>query len=110
MLVMVPTRRSLLKEIASRSLNNRVIILGYINHDKLVTLLRKCRVLVTPTHKSFPEGRCMSAMEGLVMEVPVIAPDFGPFPYLVNHGVNGLLYKADHVDDLKGKLVSICSR
>jgi glycosyltransferase involved in cell wall biosynthesis len=97
----------LLKEIASRSLNNRVMILGYVSHEKLVSLLRKSRVLVTPTHRSFPEGRCMSAMEGLVMEVPVIAPDFGPFSYLVKHGVNGLLYKADHVDDLKEKLVSI---
>ncbi len=100
-------KETLLKEIESRALNKRVMVLGYIAHDKLVSLLRKCRVLVTPTQKSFPEGRCMSAMEGLVMGIPVIAPDSGPFPYLVKHGVNGLLYKVDCVGDLKEKLSSV---
>lgn len=100
-------KQALLKAITSRGLNERVKVLGYIGHDELVDLLGKCRVLVAPTHKSFPEGRCMSAMEGLVMEVPVIAPEFGPFPYLVKHGFNGMLYKVDCVDDLKDKLVRV---
>lgn len=100
-------RETLLKEIASRELNERIKVLGYLDHDNLVNLLKKCRVLVAPTHKSFPEGRCMSVMEALVMEVPVIAPDFGPFPYLVKHRINGLLYKADSVEDLRNKMICI---
>lgn len=46
----------------------------------------------------------MAAMEGLVMGVPVIGPDVGPFPYLITHGRNGLLYRADSVEDLADKL------
>ena len=43
----------------------------------------------------------MATMEGLVMGVPVVAPDFGPFRYLVVHGENGLLYEPDSVEDLQ---------
>ena len=42
----------------------------------------------------------MSVMEGLVMGLPVIAPNFGPFPYLVKDRVNGLLYVPDSVEQL----------
>ena len=47
----------------------------------------------------------MAAMEGLIMGKPVIAPNFGPFPYLVEHERSGLLYKADSVEDL-GRQIS----
>ena len=43
----------------------------------------------------------MAAMEGLVMGVPVIAPRFGPFPYLITHEQNGLLFEPDSVSDLR---------
>ena len=82
-------------------------MLGRIPHGELVGLLKKAKVLVTPTQGHFPEGRCMSAMEGLVMGVPVIAPDFGPFPYLVHHEVNGLLYETNSVEALKRRIQQI---
>ena len=46
----------------------------------------------------------MVVMESLVLGVPVVAPDFGPFPYLVVHGKNGLLYRPDSINDLAQKL------
>jgi glycosyltransferase involved in cell wall biosynthesis len=45
-------------------------------------------------------------MEGLIKGIPVIAPDFGPFPYLVKNGVNGLLYQVDSVEDLGAKIAN----
>ncbi len=62
---------------------------------------------VTPTRQSFPEGRCMTALESLALGTPVIAPDFGPFPYAVNHNVNGLLFNPDDVDALTQSLLNI---
>ncbi len=97
-------RHRLEKEITARQLEKKVLTLGRMPHDKLVDLLKKTKVLVTPTQRHFPEGRCMSAMEGLVMGLPVIAPDFGPFPYLVHHEVNGLLYKTNSVEALKSRI------
>ena len=62
-------------------------------------------MVVTPTQSQFPEGRCMATMEGLVMGVPVIAPNFGPFPFLVKHGENGLLFEPDSSHDIQDEFV-----
>lgn len=86
-------------------LKDKVRLLGYVNHDQIVGVMRRCFVVVAPTRKEFPEGRCMSAMEGMVMGLPVVAPDFGPFPYLVQDNVNGLLYKPNSRDDLRDKII-----
>ena len=42
----------------------------------------------------------MVALESLVLGVPVIAPDFAAFPYVGQHGANGLLYHAGDIDAL----------
>ena len=91
-------------KIKERKLSEKVTLLGMVPHEDLANLICKCDVVVTPTRSNFPEGRCMATMESLVMGVPVIAPDFGPFPYLVKHGENGLLYKPDSVTDLQKNL------
>ena len=49
----------------------------------------------------------MTTMEGLVMGKPVVAPDFGPFPFLVQHGTNGLLFESDSVEDLRRKIFQL---
>ena len=88
-------------EIRNASLDETVVVMGRVDHDKLLALIQKGYAVVTPTQGEFPEGRCMAAMEGLVMGIPVVSPDFGPFPYLVKHEENGLLFKTDSVDDLQ---------
>ena len=46
----------------------------------------------------------MVVLESLVLGVPVVAPDFGPFPYAVQHLVNGLLFEAGSRDALRQSL------
>jgi glycosyltransferase involved in cell wall biosynthesis len=94
----------LAREVESRDLNNKVKLLGYVPHNCLIKLLKRTKLVVTPTKGSFLEGRCMSAMEGLVMGIPVIAPRFGPFPYLVEDGINGFLYETDSITDMEKKI------
>jgi len=94
-----------LKKTAERlKLTNKVRFLGYINHEKIVAIIKNSTLLVAPTRKEFPEGRCMSVMEGLILGVPVVAPDFGPFPYLIRHNINGLLYAPNSTPDLRKKI------
>lgn len=97
----------LCERIDELGLNDRVELLGMVPHDRLGSVIRRSKVVVTPTLSKFPEGRCMAAMEGLVMGRPVIAPDFGPFPYLVKHKMNGLLYTPDSPEDLGRKISQI---
>jgi glycosyltransferase involved in cell wall biosynthesis len=46
----------------------------------------------------------MVVMESLALGIPVVAPNFGPFPFLVEHQKNGLLFEPDSVEDLAAKL------
>lgn len=95
------------ERVARYGLNSKVDILGRVEHHELLRLISWARCVITPTRSSFPEGRCMAAMEGLLMGRPVIAPDFGPFPYLIKDGVNGLLFVPDSVESLGQKVALI---
>jgi glycosyltransferase involved in cell wall biosynthesis len=41
------------------------------------------------------------------MGVPVVAPNSGPFPFLIKQGINGLLYETDSVEALKRAILSV---
>jgi glycosyltransferase involved in cell wall biosynthesis len=77
-----------------------VRLLGALPHAQLAALARRAHAIVTPTRPDLIEGRCMVALESLVLGVPVIAPDFAAFPYAIQHGTNGLLYKPGDIDAL----------
>jgi glycosyltransferase involved in cell wall biosynthesis len=82
------------RRVQERGLADTVLMSGKIMHDQLPSILRHVDIVVAPTRPEFPEGRCMVVLESLALGVPVIAPDFGPFPYAVQHLVNGLLFEA----------------
>ena len=103
---------SALKELQERvielNLKEQVLFLGEVNRERLFQTIKKARVIVTPTQGIFykgkniaTEGRCMTAMESLFFGIPLIAPDSGPFPYLIKHGVNGMLFETNSIDSLK---------
>ncbi|EFI35308.1 glycosyl transferase group 1 [Desulfonatronospira thiodismutans ASO3-1] len=98
---------ALKKEISSRRMNSRAKCLGRIAHDRLPKLMNIGHCLVVPTRIEYPEGRCMAAMEGLIAGLPVVAPDFGPFPYLIKDRGNGLLFKPDSPKSLKDCLTRL---
>lgn len=89
------------RRVGELRLGNKVRLLGMVPHKELAALIRASTVVVTPTQTAFPEGRCMATIEGLIMGKPVVAPNWGPFRYLVEHERNGLLYKPDSIEDLR---------
>ena len=92
------------RRVQEREVAGRVFMLGRIPHGHLPSILRHFDIVVTPTRPEFPEGRCMVILESLVHGVPVVAPDFGPFPYAVQHRVNGLLFEAGSRESLRQNL------
>jgi glycosyltransferase involved in cell wall biosynthesis len=48
-------------------------------------------------------------MESFYVGTPVIAPNYGPFPYLVEHEINGLLYETDNINALSAAIQRILS-
>lgn len=86
--------------VIEHGLEEKVMTIGRKDRSNTLRIINSSYLLICPTQSGFPEGRCMVAMEGLVMGVPVVAPNFGPFPYLVKENENGLLYKADSTEEL----------
>lgn len=101
---------SLLQQlIIQHHLQDQVYLHGNLPHAEVFNFLHQATVLVTPSQLRFPEGRCKSAMEAFYVGTPVIAPNYGPFPYLVEHEINGLLYEADNIKALSSAIQRILS-
>lgn len=99
-----------LKQRANSSPNAKDIeVLGKAPQNVVFSAVASATASVTPTRSVFPEGRCMTALESLALGTPVIAPNFGPFPYAVNHGVNGLLYEPDQVNSLASCMMQLAN-
>lgn len=88
------------RAVAAREMGDRVLLMGRIPHDVLSPVMRCATVIATPTRPPLQEGRCMVVAESFVVGVPVVAPAYAAFPYVVDHERNGLLFKPGSVDDL----------
>lgn len=82
-------------------LRSQVILLGQVEYSSIPNLVYQSLFVVTPTQSAYPEARCEAAIEGLTLGKPVIAPNYGPFPYLVKHNLNGLLFEPNSWTDLQ---------
>jgi hypothetical protein len=70
-------------------IGNRVIPLGYCQGDDLVAALRAMDVLLYPMPGT--DKTCRTVREALAAGVPVIAPNIGFLPQLIEDNVNGRL-------------------
>lgn len=76
---------------------------GVILHEpvcqmKLLDFLSTCDMMLYPNH--YVEASCMSVIEALANQVPVVTSDLGALPELVEHGKNGALIDG-HARDYK---------
>lgn len=99
-----PDLEELKRRVSNHAMEEHVIIPGQVDHHYLPNIIKRCTLAVTPTYRILPEARCKSAVEALVLGKPVIAPDYGPFAYLIKDGVNGLLFKPESIPDLQNKI------
>lgn len=102
-----PDFSSLQHVVAKSSIRIQIILLGHMEHELLPTLVHQCKLMVSPTHPGSTEARPKTVIEALAGGKLVIAPNFGPFPYLIKDGVNGLLYQSESVSDLRNKIITI---
>ena len=86
---------------------SQVKLMGFVEHGQLPALMAQAGVVVTPTRRALTEGLCSVVPESFVLGRPVIAPNFGPFPYLLEDDANGLLFEVEDVADLRRKLGAV---
>ena len=95
-----PEQKALAKQTKRLGLDSRVFLPGRIPYEQMGGVIQHSKFVVTPSKAYMGEGICKAAVEALLLGKAIIAPNFGPFPYLITHRINGLMYRTDHVDDL----------
>ena len=71
---------------------SHVEMLGWVDRARIMQELAWCDALVMPSRW---EGLPIAALEAMRAGRPIIASDRGPFPYMIDHGVEGLLVDID---------------
>jgi glycosyltransferase involved in cell wall biosynthesis len=83
-----PFFRKLEKEIRSRGLQKRIMLLGYVNRTKLIQTFQNATVQVIPSHY---EGMPTVLLEAMSCGLPVVATDISGNNDVISSGVNGFL-------------------
>jgi glycosyltransferase involved in cell wall biosynthesis len=82
----------------------RIEFLGQVSHDVLVKLRRRASVVISAArYENFP----MVVLEALSQGCPVVCPDAGGLPEMVEDGVSGLVYPSGGAAALASRIESI---
>lgn len=86
---------------------DRVEIMGTVDRQQKLDFLRSIDLFAVPTIYRDPKG--LPVLEALANGVPVVQPNHGAFPELIEATNGGLLHKPEDALDLADKLASLLS-
>ena len=89
---------ALRRDLSRLGLGDRVRFIGTVDRREKLTFLAGIDVLAVPT--VYPDPKGLSVIEALASGIPVVAPDDGIFPELLEKTRGGLLCQAGDVDSL----------
>ena len=87
-----PLHGDVSKELASLGQGFRLEMLGWVENERIPSILQEIDCLVLPS--IYPENQPVSIMEGLAAGVPAIASNSGGVPEIVENGDNGYLFQS----------------
>lgn len=93
------------KMIKEYRLEKRVKLLGFLNKDQMIDVIRKCKFVVVPS--IWYENCPYSILETLAIGKPVIGSDMGGIPELIQDGENGFIYSHNHIEELSDKMLQL---
>lgn len=94
-------RAALKQQALSLGIAERVRFAGAISSDDIPRRLARARLLVLPSRW---DGWGMVVNEALAMGVPVIVSDRSGAMDLIQHGINGFIFRSEDVEDLRQAL------
>jgi len=96
-----PMQQPLKKLVCELSLTRKVCFAGYLREEELIQLYRRSSVFVLP---SSMEGLSLSLLEAMSFGKRIIVSDSANSG-VIQHEVDGLIFRHDDVDDLARKLL-----
>lgn len=95
-----PSYTKLLRKFAKN--NPKIEFLGSFKNQKVAKILQNIDIIVTPS--TWYENSPITIMESLSTGTPVVTSNLGGMSEMVQHNVNGLLFKMGNVYDLSKQL------
>jgi len=97
-------RETLEKQVANLGLSDRVLFLGLLDWEDMQAFYAALDInALTSRSETFPYALTEGARAGIA----TVASNVGGIPKLIDHGVNGLLYKSGDADALAAQLKSL---
>jgi glycosyltransferase involved in cell wall biosynthesis len=96
-----PDRAWLERRAAELGIAPNVEICGWVDQARLMALYAETDVFAMP---SLAEGIPMVLLEAMAMQIACVAPRIAGIPELIEHGVDGMLFAAGDVEDLKQQM------
>jgi L-malate glycosyltransferase len=97
-------KKSLEQLVRGLGLEDKIVFLGAVPHEKVVEYYQKSNVFVLP---SLNEGMSNTMLEALACGLPMVATDTGGTKELITDRKNGLIVKMQDPDDLAEKIEQI---
>jgi glycosyltransferase involved in cell wall biosynthesis len=79
-----------------------VVLRGMLNAEEMKTFYSEAKFLAHTS--ACYEGFAMVFPEAMVQKVPILAPDFGSYPEIIEDNINGVLFKPKDSQDLADKI------
>ncbi len=98
-----PEKEAIERIIKENNLSNRVKLLGFLNKEEMIEVIRKCKFVVVPSvcYENCP----YSILETLAIGKPVIASNVGGIPELIVDHENGFIYQYNDIVELRNKIL-----
>jgi len=93
------------RELARFGLGDRVEIIGTVHPDEKRSFLESLDVFALPTRHVEPKG--LSVFEALSYGLPLVLPDHGTFPEIVERSQSGLLHVPADAESLADTLAAV---
>jgi glycosyltransferase involved in cell wall biosynthesis len=100
-------RDILMEQVNSRGLNHVVTFLGYVPSEDLPLLMNSIDAFIMP---SAQELQSIATLEAMSCAKPVLAANARALPELVEHGVNGYLFKPFNAASIAGTVQLFLSK
>jgi len=84
-----PLRSDIEKRIRELSLENKILITGFIPNSQIPRILERASIFVLP---SYGEGLSNALLQAMAAGLPCIVSDTEENREVIRHGVNGLLF------------------
>jgi glycosyltransferase involved in cell wall biosynthesis len=86
---------------------DNVVLRGMLNAEEMKTFYAEAKFLAHTS--ACYEGFAMVFPEAMAQKVPIMAPDFGSYPEIIEDNINGVLFKPKDSQDLADKISMLWS-